>query len=228
MGGRSVLSFRLGACYIRRPTCIKVGRALLSSPQLSGRASITTLLTTVIRKAQASNVGLVTLFSGRRVKGADGRNTTSVLLRSVMGHVCQSLNYDRRRASYTVCKNVLLSISITRTLRPGRGRGVSVAGRPILKSKFYVGRTYSRSCTASTGTVKVLQRLYSRGGVTCREFIGHSSIHKNNALKSITSALFPIHAISVKVPLLSVRSTQRLVKQASFSTLTSTIATCFS
>lgn len=152
------------------------------------------------------------MLSGRRIKDAAERKTTSAFLGSMLFHVGLTLNKSRRDCLVTLTRDFVVSTSGTRTLRPGCASGTSPMGHPIVGNKVIVGCGTGRGCYASKVSATVFGRLYERTSIPCRAFIGHSSVTNNSALKGVSGARTTVGAISVNLPRLTVRSTCRATK----------------
>lgn len=208
-----ILSYELNV-YACEPGC-QLGMAgeMVSAPRLDNITSVEACLQGMEAAAALmaggkpiKGIRLAAFFDNEEIGSRTKQGAGSLLLLQMLERIYGALGYSREQLWQSVSGGFMLSVDVAHGLQPNYPEKYDPVNRPVLNGGVVLKRAAAQSYAGDAEAVAVVAAVCQQEKIACQTFVNNSDEPGGSTLGSIASALVPMRAMDLGVPLLSMHS----------------------
>ncbi len=201
-----ILDFDLYTYNLDKPCCVGMNRELILSPRLDDLVSVHALLHGLKGEVYGGDIHLVAFYDheevGSESKQGAATNFTNVLLEKIF----ESLGYDRIKLYEVLMDSLLVSLDVAHGFHPNFPEKYDPTNLAKLNHGVVIKVDTRQKYAYDTVSVAVIQQICEEHNISYQKFANRSDATCGNTMGPIVSALLPVRAIDLGIPLLSMHS----------------------
>lgn len=214
-----ILDYELTIYVAEEPIYLGMEGELLQSPRLDNLTSVYALLDGISEESCENGVNMAVFFDHEEIGSRSKQGAASLLLRDILTRVVMALGADYEEAQQVMYRSMLLSVDVAHATHPNQVGRMDPTNRPVLNGGFCIKEASSQSYATDCEAVAVLQQLCDREGIAYQKFVNRADMPGGSTLGAIASALLPVPAVDIGVPILAMHSAKELMGKTDIDSL---------
>lgn len=206
-----ILFYDLGLYPTEAACTIGLDEEFVSSGRLDNLTSVKACVEAIT--ADISEVGLhiIALFDNEEVGSRTKQGADSMILPQIIQRIYMSMNYTLAELYEDMANGFMLSIDVAHGYHPNYSEKNDLTNKPVLNGGVAIKYASSQKYAGDAEAVAVIKALCDDYNVPYQIYVNRSDVAGGSTLGSMLSALLPMRAMDIGIPLLAMHSARELM-----------------
>ena len=195
-----------------KPTRVGINNDMLSSPALDNLTSCYALTKAIALAKPSDQIDVALLFDHEEIGSRTKTGADSAVFRTILEKIWSGLGLDACKLNDAVLSSFLFSVDVAHATHPNHPEKYD----PLSRIEFGDGVTIKESSnqryTLDPSAIATCEMLCEKAGVKYKKFMIRSDIQGGSTIGPMLSALLPMHAVDIGVPILAMHSANELMQ----------------
>lgn len=210
-GPEDILDYELTVYCYEDPLVLGAKEEYISSPRLDNLTSVYALTEGITKSQRERGMNVAAYFDHEEIGSRTKQGAASLLLRDVLTRILQCLGNCGEEITKELYRSMLLSLDVAHGLHPNYTGKADITNQPVLNEGFCIKESFVQSYATDCEASAVLQQICLKEDISFQKFVNRSDIPGGSTLGAIASALLPVPAVDLGVPILAMHSARELM-----------------
>ena len=202
-----ILSWELSIYPTEKGCTLGMENDIISSPRLDNLTSVQACLKGLIDvKNPPVGTEIIALFDNEEVGSRTKQGADSAVLTELLERIYKCRGLDKEQLYRDMAEGFMLSVDVAHAMHPAHKDKADPTNRPILNGGVVLKQAASQAYAGDAEAVAVISELCNVHDIPYQTFVNHNNIRGGSTLGSMASALVPMRAMDIGVPILSMHS----------------------
>lgn len=205
----NVLSYELSLYPYEAGCQLGLNGELISSPRLDNLTSVVACLKGIIsarEHAEGDGLSIIALFDNEEIGSRTKQGANSGILLQILERIYSASGYSREEMWQAVNGGFMLSVDVAHGLHPDYMEKADPTNRPVLNGGVVLKQAASQAYAGDAEAVAIIAGLCQQEAICYQQFVNNNDIPGGSTLGSMASALVPMRAMDIGVPILAMHS----------------------
>lgn len=223
-----ILEYELWLTCLEEPRLAGIRNDFLVSPRLDDLTSVQALLSGIIEGSRERGFNLIALFDHEEVGSRSKQGAASAMLSYVMEKICECFGRTGRQQKEVMYESMMLSVDVAHGIHPNHMEKADLTNQPALNGGLCIKESAVQSYATDCEGIAVVEQLCRKEGIACQKYVNRSDLKGGSTLSGVASALVPVSAVDVGVPILAMHSAVETMGTRDQASLTALLTAFFS
>lgn len=222
-----ILDFELTVYCKEEPQFIGLSDDFISSPRLDNLNSCAALTSAIIDANRTEGINMIALFDHEEIGSKTKQGGGSILLHDMLWRILSELGRTQT-AEADLYQSMLLSVDVAHGIHPNQPGKTDVTNKPVLGKGICIKEASAQSYATDCEAIAIVQQICDCKNIPYQKFVNRSDALGGSTLGAIASAMLPVKAVDIGIPLLAMHSARELMGTADQQALKDLVEAYFS
>ncbi len=214
VAAEDILDYELGI-YNLEPGCeVGMNKEFISAPRLDDLTAVQSLVSALTGSTGKDSIQVAALFDHEEIGSKTKQGGGSTLLSLVLEKILCSRGMGKEAYIESLQESLLFSVDVAHALHPNNREKSDLTSQAKLGSGFAIKIASSQAYATDSSIVGIVQQIAEREAIPYQKITNRSDVAGGSAMGSIASAMLPVKAADIGVPLLAMHSSRELIGAA--------------
>lgn len=206
-----ILDYELNIYNVDKPSLVGMNEEFISSPRLDNLTSVQALISGITEGTRKRGINMMIVYDHEEIGSRSKQGAGSVALTHILEKIYLSLGMDILDYKNAIEDSLFMSVDVSHAYHPSYAGKYDPTNRNILNQGFAIKEACSQSYATDSEAIGIVQQICDQEGIAYQKFLNHSDSAGGGTLGSIVSAILPVRAVDMGVPLLAMHSSREMM-----------------
>lgn len=206
-----ILDYELNIYNPEEGLLVGMNEEFISAPRLDNLTSVEALVSGIEDSVRESGINVIAVFDHEEIGSRTKQGAASTLLGILLEKIYDALGFTETEYKSALMDTLLMSVDVSHALHPAHEKKYDPLNKNILNKGFSIKQACSQSYATDSEAIAIVQQICEKEGIAYQKFVNHSDQVGGSTLGSIASAMIPVRAVDMGVPLLAMHSSRELM-----------------
>ncbi len=192
----------------------------LASPRLDNLTSVYALLAAITASRNEKGISAAIAYDHEEIGNRSKSGANSNITEYIFKRIYKALGYDEEQYMMAMPRSLIFSLDAAHSFNPMYGERYDKNNRCTLNMGLCIKQASTQSYATDSVMTGVVEQLCAKYDIPYQKFANHSDIRGGGTIGSVISAMLPVNAIDMGVPLLSMHSAMEMIGKKDEAALT--------
>ncbi len=219
VNAEDILDYELTVYNLDKPCVAGLTEEFVCAPRLDNLTSTQALLTGITEGTRKRGLNMMIVFDHEEIGSRSKQGACSTLMASILEKIYISLGYTSVDFTNAMEDSLLMSVDVSHAYHPNFGGKFDPTNRHVMNQGFAIKEACSQSYATDSEAIAIVQQICHQEGIAYKKFINHSDAVGGGTLGAIASAMLPIRAVDIGVPLFAMHSSRETMGVKDYESL---------
>ncbi|MCR5283325.1 MAG: M18 family aminopeptidase [Lachnospiraceae bacterium] len=197
-----------------KPVSVGLNNDMVAAPALDNLTSCFALTKAISEAKPSDQIDVALLFDHEEIGSRTKTGADSAVFRTILEKIWNGLGFAEDRMNDAVLSSFLFSVDVAHATHPNHPEKYD----PLSRIEFGDGVTIKVSSnqryTMDPSATATCEMLCEKAGVKYKKFMIRADIQGGSTIGPMLSALLPMHAVDIGVPILAMHSACELMQRS--------------
>lgn len=215
-----ILDYELTVYNTDKPEIVGLKEEFVSAPRLDNLTSTQAIIEGIINSQRAQGLNMMVVFDHEEIGSCSKQGAASTLLATVLEKIYVSLGMTKADYVNALEDSLFMSVDVSHAYHPNYGAKYDITNQHVLNQGFAIKEAAGQSYATDSEAIAIVQQICKKEQIAYQKFVKHSDSAGGGTLGAISSAMLPIRAVDMGVPILAMHSSRETMGVKDYESLT--------
>lgn len=215
-----ILDYELTIYNTDKPEIVGLKEEFVSAPRLDNLTSTQAILEGIVNSQRAQGLNMMVVFDHEEIGSCSKQGAASTLLATVLEKIYVSLGMTKADYVNALEDSLFMSVDVSHAYHPNYGAKYDITNQHVLNQGFAIKEAAGQSYVTDSEAIAIVQQICEKEQIAYQKFVKHSDSAGGGTLGAISSAMLPIRAVDMGVPILAMHSSRETMGVKDYESLT--------
>ena len=197
-----------------KPRTVGLNNDMLSAPALDNLTSCYALTKAISDAKPSDKINVSLLFDHEEIGSRTKTGADSAVFKTILEKIWSGLGFDTGLLNDAVLSSFLFSVDVAHATHPNHPEKYDPLSQSVFGDGVTVKVSSNQRYTLDPSAIATCEMLCEKADVTYKKFMIRADIPGGSTIGPMLSALLPMHAVDIGVPILAMHSACELMQRS--------------
>ncbi len=197
-----------------KPKTVGINNDMLSAPALDNLTSCYALTKAVSDSKPSDKINVALLFDHEEIGSRTKTGADSAVFKTILEKIWSGLGFDSTYMNDAVLSSFLFSVDVAHATHPNHPEKYDALAQTVFGDGITIKVSSIQRYTLDPSAIATCEMLCEKADVKYKKFMIRADISGGSTIGPMLSALLPMHAVDIGVPILAMHSACELMQMS--------------